>query len=60
MSHIKKNIFILGLKSELRVVDIKKKIIISSIGVELNKTRNRINDGKIDPKGRLWLVQWIV
>ncbi len=54
LSHIKKNIFILGLKSELRVVDIKKKIIISSIGVELNKTRNRINDGKIDPKGRLW------
>ena len=54
ISHIKKNIFILGLKSELRIVDLKNIKILSSIGVELNKPNNRINDGKIDPKGRLW------
>ena len=54
ISHIKRNIFILGLKSELRIVDLKNIKILSSIGVELNKPNNRINDGKIDPKGRLW------
>jgi len=45
LSHIKKNIFILGLKSEIRVMDLKKKIVIFSINIELNKKRNRINDG---------------
>ena len=54
ISHIRGNIFILGLKSELRIVDFKNIKILSSIGVELNKPNNRINDGKIDPKGRLW------
>lgn len=54
LSHIKKNIFILGLKSEIRVIDLKKKIIIFSKNIELNKERNRINDGKVDPLGRLW------
>ena len=54
ISHVKRNIFILGLKSELRIVDLKNKKILSSISVELNKLNNRINDGKIDPKGRLW------
>ena len=54
IAHIKKNIFILGLKSEIRIVDLKKKKIISSISVELNKINNRINDGKVDPVGRLW------
>ena len=54
LSHIKKNIFILGLKSEIRVMDLKKKIVIFSINIELNKKRNRINDGKADPLGRLW------
>ena len=54
ISHIKRNIFILGLKSELRIVDLKNIKILSSISVELNKPNNRINDGKIDPKGRLW------
>ena len=54
ISHVKRNIFILGLKSELRIVDLKNIKILSSISVELNKPNNRINDGKIDPKGRLW------
>ena len=54
ISHIKKNIFILGLKSELRIVDLKNIKILSSINIELNKPNNRINDGKTDSKGRLW------
>ena len=54
LSHIKNNIFILGLKSELRIVNLKTKKIIKSIIVEKNKTLNRLNDGKTDPKGRLW------
>ena len=52
--HIKKNIFILGLKSELRIVDLQNKKVLSSIKIESNKPNNRINDGTIDPKGRLW------
>ena len=54
ISHIKKNIFILGLKSELRIVDLKNMKIHASIKIELNKPNNRINDGKTDSKGRLW------
>ena len=54
ISHIKNNIFLLGLKSELRVVDLKKKKIFFSINIELGKKYNRINDGKTDPNGRLW------
>ena len=52
--YVKKNIFILGLKSELRIVDLKKIKTLSSINIELNIPNNRINDGKIDPNGRLW------
>ena len=54
LSHIKKNIFILGLKSELRVINLKTKKIIKSIQIEKNKPLNRINDGKTDLQGRLW------
>ena len=54
LSHIKNNIFILGLKGELRIVNLKTKKIIKSIIVEKNKTLNRLNDGKTDSKGRLW------
>ena len=54
LSHIKNNIFILGLKGELRIVNLKTKKIIKSIIVEKNKTLNRLNDGKTDPNGRLW------
>ena len=54
ISHIKKNIFILGLQSELRIMDLNTKKIFHSIPVETNKPFNRINDGKVDPKGRLW------
>ncbi len=54
LSHIKKNIFILGLKSELRVVNLKTKKIIKSIQIEKKKPLNRINDGKTDFQGRLW------
>ena len=54
LSHIKNNIFILGLKGELRIVNLKTRKIIKSIIFEKNKTLNRLNDGKTDPKGRLW------
>tara|TARA_B100000035_G_scaffold308815_1_gene314061 strand:+ start:361 stop:1275 length:915 start_codon:yes stop_codon:yes gene_type:complete len=54
LAHIKKNIFILGLQGELRIIDIKSKKILSSIAIEKNLSKNRINDGKTDPKGRLW------
>ena len=54
LTHIKKNIFLLGLKSELRVFDLKEKKIFKSIKIEKDKPLNRLNDGKIDSKGRLW------
>ena len=54
IAHIKKNFFILGLKSELRIVNLNGLKLIKSIRVEHNKSNNRINDGKIDPAGRLW------
>ena len=54
LAHIKKNIFILGLQSELRIINLKNKETIRSIPIEENIPLNRINDGKIDPKGRLW------
>ena len=53
-SHIKENIFILGLKSELRIINLINKKVLHSIKIEPNKKNNRLNDGKIDPKGRLW------
>jgi len=54
LAHIKKDIFILGLQAELRIVNLKNKETIRSIPIEEDKPLNRINDGKIDPKGRLW------
>ena len=54
ISHIKKSIFILGLKSELRIVNLKNMKTFSSVKIESQKTNNRINDGKTDPAGRLW------
>ena len=54
LAHIKKDIFILGLQSELRIVNLKNKETIRSIPIEEDKPLNRINDGKIDPEGRLW------
>ena len=54
LAHIKNNIFILGLQGELRIVDLKSKKTLKSIFVEKNLPNNRINDGKTDPKGRLW------
>jgi len=54
LTHIKKNVFLLGLKSELRIIDIKKKKILKSIKIEKDKPLNRLNDGKTDPAGRLW------
>jgi len=54
LSHVKKSIFILGLKGELRIVDLKTKKKIKSIIIEKNKPLNRLNDGKTDPRGRLW------
>ena len=54
LSHIKKNIFILGLKSELRIINLKTKKTLNSIEIEKDKPFNRLNDGKTDPVGRLW------
>ena len=54
IAQIKKNIFILGLKSELRIVNLKDLKTLYSIPIESNRPNNRINDGKIDPGGRLW------
>jgi len=51
---IKKNTFILGLKSEIRIVNLRNLKILYSLPVELNIPNNRINDGVIDPSGRLW------
>ena len=54
ISHIEKNIFILGLKSELRVINLKNNQTLHSIKIEPKKPYNRINDGKTDSAGRLW------
>ena len=54
LSQVKKSIFILGLKGEIRIVDLKTKKKIKSIIIEKDKPLNRLNDGKTDPRGRLW------
>ena len=54
VAHIKKNIFILGLKSEIRIINLKNLKNLYSLKIELDKPNNRINDGKTDPMGRLW------
>ena len=54
LAHIKKNLFILGLERELRIINLKTNKLIKSIYIEKNLPKNRINDGKTDPKGRLW------
>ena len=54
LAHIKKNIFVLGLKSELRIVNLINKKILYSIRIESKKQNNRLNDGKTDSMGRLW------
>jgi len=54
ISYVNKKIFIFGLKSELRFVNLDKLKTVLSIDVEKDKPNNRINDGKVDPIGRLW------
>ena len=54
ITHIKNNIFILGLQNELRIQNLKSKKVIRSIFIEKDKKLNRINDGKTDPDGNLW------
>ena len=54
LAHIKKNVFVLGLKSELRIVNLTNKKILYSIKIESKKQNNRLNDGKTDLVGRLW------
>ena len=54
LAHIKKNIFILGLKGELRIQNLKTNKKIKSIFIEEDLKLNRINDGKTDPLGNLW------
>jgi len=54
ISHIKRDIFILGLRSELRIINLKDSKTLYSAKIEPQKPGNRINDGKTDPIGRLW------
>jgi len=54
ISQISDKIYILGLKSELRIINLKNLKTQESIFIESNKINNRINDGKVDPSGRLW------
>ena len=54
VAHIKKNIFILGLKSEIRIINLVNLKTLYSLKVEIDKPNNRINDGKTDSMGRLW------
>ncbi len=54
LAYIKKNVFVLGLKSELRIVNLTNKKILYSIKIESKKQNNRLNDGKTDLVGRLW------
>ena len=54
LAHIKKNVFLLGLKSELRIVNLINKKVLYSIRIESKKKNNRLNDGKTDSVGRLW------
>ena len=53
IAHKKKFEFILGLKDEIRFLDIKKKNILKSIKIK-DYDFNRINDGKIDSEGNIW------
>ena len=46
ISQIKKNIFILGLKSELRIVNLKNLKTLFSTTIESNKTNNRLGKNK--------------
>ena len=54
VTYIKENIFILGLKSEIRIVNLVNLKTLYSLKIEIDKPNNRINDGKTDPMGRLW------
>ena len=51
--NISEDKFILGLKGELRIINLKTKKN-KSIILEKDKPDNRLNDGCIDPQGRLW------
>ena len=54
ISHLKKDLFFLGLQGELRIVNLITNETIKSIPLEKKLPNNRINDGKTDTKGRLW------
>ena len=54
VAYIKENIFILGLKSEIRIINLVNLKTLYSLKIEIDKPNNRINDGKTDPMGRLW------
>ena len=54
LSHVKKDIFILGLQGEIRIQNLKTKKIVKTIPIESDIKFNRINDGKTDPIGNLW------
>ena len=52
--NISEDKFILGLKGELRIINLKTKKKNKYIILEKDKPDNRLNDGCIDPQGRLW------
>ncbi len=54
LAHIRDHIFVLGLKGELRIQNLKSKKILEKIFLEQDLKHNRINDGKTDPAGNLW------
>ena len=54
ISYIKKDLFLLGMERELRIVNLSKKKTIKSKFIENDKLHNRINDGKTDPLGNIW------
>ena len=54
LSHVKKDIFILGLQGEIRIQNLNTKKIVKTIPIESDIKFNRINDGKTDPIGNLW------
>lgn len=53
IAHRKNFEFIMGLKNEIRIINLKTKKIIKSIEVK-DYRYNRINDGKVDCEGNVW------
>ncbi|PPR46719.1 MAG: L-arabinolactonase [Alphaproteobacteria bacterium MarineAlpha5_Bin9] len=55
IAHIKKNLFIIGSKNGLKIVNLINKKITNIFNPEKNLPNNRLNDGKCDNKGRFFV-----